>query len=229
MSSSPRSVPCHHKASLKIFTISGLATLGLVMTIWHGVQSWEWRSPPRWDRHPLPLVMEGGDPYIRALMRTISASEANYSQPYSVLYGGRHISDLSLHPDRCVSITAGPNTDDCTTAAGRYQFLTSTWLEKAEIYHPAPSQWLFWETYSFEPEFQDAVTYHWLSDRYAWNADLSTLLRDGEIEYVLWLLSDTWTSLGYGIETNIISQSLPQIYQDVLQEELAASEQTLPR
>ena len=41
-----------------------------------------------WVGHPQPLVMEGGDPYIRALMRTISAAESNTSDPYHVLYGG---------------------------------------------------------------------------------------------------------------------------------------------
>ncbi|MEL7245712.1 MAG: glycoside hydrolase, partial [Cyanobacteria bacterium J06573_2] len=35
-------------------------------------------------------------------------------------------------------------------------------------------------------------------------------------------LSPTWTSLGYGIETNSVSSSLPRIYQKVLQEELSA-------
>ncbi|MDB9481454.1 glycoside hydrolase, partial [Dolichospermum circinale CS-537/05] len=33
-------------------------------------------------------------------------------------------------------------------------------------------------------------------------------------------LSPTWTSLGYGIETNSVSRSLPNIYQQVLKEEL---------
>ncbi|MGB5713726.1 MAG: glycoside hydrolase, partial [Waterburya sp.] len=34
-----------------------------------------------------PLVMGGGDPYVRALMRTITASEANVTHPYNVVYG----------------------------------------------------------------------------------------------------------------------------------------------
>lgn len=181
-------------------------------------------TDPRWDGYELPpLVMKGGDPYIRALMRTISASEASGSRPYSLLYGGQHVTDLSHHPDQCIPIAAGPNTGNCTTAAGRYQFITSTWLEQAKHYHPKPSGLLFWTSYSFEPEYQDEVVYRWLTDPDAWHEDLSMLLQNGQLDEVLYLLSPTWTSLGYGIESNTMTDSLPQIYQQALQEELRAS------
>ena len=42
--------------------------------------------------------MDNGDPYIRALMRTITASEANVSRPYHVIYGGRYVEELDEHP-----------------------------------------------------------------------------------------------------------------------------------
>lgn len=167
-----------------------------------------------------PLVMKGGDPYIRALMRTITASEANVRQPYNVLYGGQTVSNLSRHPERCIPIVAGPNVGQCTTAAGRYQFLDLTWQEKAQRYHPHPSGILWWKSYSFEPEYQDAVVYAWLSDPQAWGVDISKRLQRGEVKEVLHLLSGTWTSLGYGIETNSMSSYLPQIYQRVLREEM---------
>ncbi|MBI4785159.1 MAG: glycoside hydrolase family protein [Oscillatoriophycideae cyanobacterium NC_groundwater_1537_Pr4_S-0.65um_50_18] len=169
--------------------------------------------------------MKGGDPYLRALMRTISASESNSARPYSLLYGGEHVSDLSYHPDLCVTIVAGPNTGDCTTAAGRYQMLTSTWLDKASEYHGQNNSLMFWNSsYSFEPEDQDQVVYRWLSDPSAWGgADLAQMLRDGQLADVLYLLSPTWTSLGYGIETNDMSSALPQIYDEMLQEELQNS------
>lgn len=171
---------------------------------------------------PVPLAMQGGDPYVRALMRTISASESNSDQPYAMLYGGDLIESFSHHPDLCLTITVGPNTGNCTTAAGRYQFLTTTWKEKAELYHPQPPAWYTpWSTYSFEPEYQDEVVYAWLSDPYAWGGyDIPTLLQQGDIRLVLQVLSDTWTSLGYGIESNSMSSALPDIYWDVLQEEL---------
>ncbi|MEB3357059.1 MAG: glycoside hydrolase family protein [Synechococcales bacterium] len=166
------------------------------------------------------LVMTEGDPYVRALMRTISVSEANGSSPYSMLYGGSHVSDLSRHPNRCIPIVIGPNAGNCSTAAGRYQFLNVTWWEKAQRYHPKRPGWFGGGTYSFEPEFQDAVVYAWLTDKSAWGADIPSLLRQGKIHTVLRMLSGTWTSLGYGIETNSLSASLPNVYQVLLQEEL---------
>lgn len=183
------------------------------------------RSPvdPRWDGYePAPLVMQGGDPYIRALMRMISYSEANDPQPYSLLYGGERFSDLSRHPDQCVPIVAGPNLGDCTTAAGRYQFITSTWETQAQYYHPDPDGFWIWQDYNFAPEYQDQVVYGWLMDPTAWGDDLSQLLRQGRLGEVLQILSPTWTSLGYGIETNDLSGDLPWVYEQVLAEELAA-------
>lgn len=175
-----------------------------------------------WVSSPLPLAMEGGDPYIRALMRTISASESNMDKPYHLLYGGKTLNELDRHPDSCIPIETGPNLGDCTTAAGRYQFLTTTWLTKAQSYHPYPPSWLgFWQSYDFSPEAQDIVVYRWLSDPDAWGTDISQQLQNGKITQVLELLSGTWTSLGYGIETNSMSNQLPQIYSDMLEEELS--------
>jgi muramidase (phage lysozyme) len=165
--------------------------------------------------------MEGGDPYIRALMRTITASEANVTRPYNVIYGGQYIEDLSQHPQVCVAIAAGPNVGQCSTAAGRYQMLDFTWDQQAERYHPKPSGFWRWKSYSFEAEYQDAVVHGWLSDSSVWGTNISQLLRQGEINQVLQLLSGTWTSLGYGIETNSMSGYLPQIYENMLQEELS--------
>ena len=167
-----------------------------------------------------PLEMKGGDPYIRALMRTISASEANDAKPYSILYGGGQIDDLSRHPERCITIVSGPNKDNCSTAAGRYQMINITWYEKAALYHPQPPGIMFWKSYSFEPEYQDAVVYAWLSDRQFWGEDLSKLLQQGKLNRVQKLLSGTWTSLGYGIENNSLTGRLPKVYQKMLKEEL---------
>ena len=201
-----------------------------------------WQSPQRmltkildrWQKRPTsipnnspslhgtqPLVMKGGDPYIRALMRTITASESNVARPYHVLYGGRLVEDLSHHPEVCVPIVAGPNIGNCTTAAGRYQMLDFTWNRQASKYHPKPSGVWRWKTYSFEAKYQDEVVHRWLSDSEVWGTDIAQLLRQGKIERVLQVLSSTWTSLGYGIETNSMSRYLPQIYQNMLVEELS--------
>lgn len=168
-----------------------------------------------------PLVMTGGDPYIRALMRTISESEANDSHPYNLIYGGKQISDLSRHPNQCITIVSGPRKGECSTAAGRYQFLTSTWLEKVQKYHHKRTKSSTGGTYSFEPQVQDEVVYAWLNDHHAWGADIANLLEQGKLDQVLQLLSGTWTSLGYGTENNSITPLLSQLYQKVLIEELA--------
>lgn len=169
-----------------------------------------------------PLAMQGGDPHLRALMRTISVSESNDAEPYSLLYGGERFSDWSDHPDRCLTITVGPNTGNCTTAAGRYQFITTTWDEKAKVYHPHPEGWWVWQRYPFDPASQDQVVYRWLDDADAWNADIPEMLRQRRVPEVLALLSGTWTSLGYGIETNDMSSQLESLYQRFLAEELSA-------
>ncbi|PZO55216.1 MAG: glycoside hydrolase [Phormidesmis priestleyi] len=186
-------------------------------------------SATDWVASPLPLVMTGGDPYLRALMRTISAAESNTADPYRLLYGGDRVKDLSVHPDECVRIVNGPNQDDCTTAAGRYQFLTTTWEAEAARYHPDRPTWYeMWQQPSFEPEYQDAVVYGWLADKSAWGEDIAQRLQAGDINQVLELLSGTWTSLGYGIEDNSMSALLPQIYDEMLAEELAAEPSAKP-
>ncbi len=162
-----------------------------------------------------PLAMTGGNPYIRALMRTISVSEAKDFSPYTLLYGGEHITDLSRHPNQCITIVNGPNEGNCSTAAGRYQILTTTWQEKVNKYSGGDTQ-----IYSFQPSSQDQVVYAWLNDKQAWGEDISTLLQEGKVEEVLRLLSGTWTSLGYGIETNQLTPLLPEVYEEVLAEEL---------
>jgi muramidase (phage lysozyme) len=77
-----------------------------------------------------------------------------------------------------------------------------------------------WGDYSFDPESQDWVVYQWLKDPSAWNLDIGATLRQGKLDVVLKRLSGTWTSLGYGIESNTMTARLPRLYQDLLQEEL---------
>ena len=171
-----------------------------------------------------PLVMKGGDPYVRALMRTISSSEANYMNPYNIVYGGYYTDDLTKHPNQCISIPTGPNRGNCSTASGRYQFLNTTWQEKANLYHPesSPNRRNNY-SYSFEAIYQDEVLYNWLTDHHAWNKDIVALLKEDKVEEVLELLSPTWTSLGYGIEDNVMTKHLPKIYRKLLSEELEAT------
>jgi len=180
---------------------------------------WWWR-PVLLMPGTRPLVMTGGDPYIRALMRTISASEANVLRPYHVLHGQRYVWSLEQHPNQCESIGAGPNRGNCSTAAGRYQLLAGTWVELAARHHPDRTKDALDATrLSFAPLYQDQVVHAWLSEP-RWG-DLSAQLRQGGLQSVLRRLSGTWTNLGYGIETNSMSSQLPRVYRAVLKDELA--------
>jgi muramidase (phage lysozyme) len=64
------------------------------------------------------------------------------------------------------------------------------------------------------------VVYRWLQDDQAWGFDLSVALQEGRLDDVLRRLSGTWTSLGYGIESNSMTARLPRIYRNLLEEEL---------
>ena len=187
---------------------------------WYIFEDIQLSPEPIFTRKQPPLVMKGGDPYIRALMRTISASEASGNRPYSLLYGGEQVNDLSHHPQKCITIVTGPNTGNCSTAAGRYQIINTTWDQIAPRYHPKPSKMMLWTNYSFEAEYQDVVVYRWLNDAKVWGVNIPKLLQQQKLNDVLRKLSPTWTSLGYGIENNSVSSSLPKIYQQILKEEL---------
>lgn len=196
----------------------GLTALAVLLML---ALLWWWRP---WLLLPgtQPLVMTGGDPYLRALMRTISASESNVMRPYHVVHGGDSVGTLDRHPNRCERIGAGPNRGNCSTAAGRYQLLYSTWLELAARHHPDRSDDpLDAVNLSFAPVYQDLVVHAWLAEA-RWGR-LSEQLRGGRVQPVLRRLSGTWTSLGYGIESNSMSRELPRIYQGLVREELRAA------
>ena len=174
-----------------------------------------------------PLTMADGDPYLRALMRTISASESNVMRPYHVLHGGDSVGTLERHPNRCEAIGQGPNRGNCSTAAGRYQLLFGTWIELAARYHlERTDDALDAVGLSFSALDQDRVVYAWLADPRAWRQDIAAQLRQGRVQPVLKRLSGTWTSLGHGIETNTMSRALPGVYQRLIKDELASAHDT---
>lgn len=206
-----------------ILTLAALISLVLLGQIW-----WKINSPQRSPDYTPPLVMQTGNLYVRALMRTLSASEANDESPYTALYGGQHFSDFSRHPDQCIAIVSGPHQGECTTAAGRYQLLSSTWKEKVQRYHPQHVQNATQPSDSFSPQLQDEVVYAWLTDPEAWDINIPAALEQGKLDSVLQHLSGTWTSLGYGTENNPVTPLLAQIYQKALAEELAQSKVSTP-
>jgi muramidase (phage lysozyme) len=86
-----------------------------------------------------------------ALLNTIASTE---SPGYDVMYGGEKFEDFSKHPNRAKLITSGPNKGKFSTAAGRYQFIHSTW-EEAKNTLGLPD---------FSPESQDRAAW-WLAQR----------------------------------------------------------------
>jgi muramidase (phage lysozyme) len=185
---------------------------------------WVWR-PLMLIPGTQQLVMPGGDPHLRALMRTISAAESNVMRPYHVLHGGGTVGTLERHPNRCEAIGQGPSRGNCSTAAGRYQLLYGTWLELAARYHPdRTGDDLDAVGLSFSALHQDVVVHAWLADPRPWRSNLAAQLRQGQVQSVLRRLSGTWTSLGHGIETNSMSRELPGLYRRLLSDELARTE-----
>jgi muramidase (phage lysozyme) len=128
-------------------------------------------------------------PEGRALLDTIATDEAN---GYDVIYGGRKFSDFSDHPNIAVPITSGPNRGRTSSAAGRYQFLFSTWKnEQRQLNLP-----------DFSPQSQDMAAWHLAQTVYhrQTNRDLLSDLKNGIFDKVGPALHGTWTSLPGGIE-----------------------------
>lgn len=131
----------------------------------------------------------GLQPYQRKLLDAIAGRES--AGKYNVMYGGKTFSDYSDHPHRAVPITSGPNAGQTSSAAGRYQFLGSTWDKyKNKL-----------GLKDFSPANQDAAAYALASDTYG--PGLDDALQSGDparIAAVGQKLSGVWTSLPSGIE-----------------------------
>jgi muramidase (phage lysozyme) len=111
---------------------------------------------------------------------------------YNVLFGGKTFSDYSGHPNIAVPIEQGPNAGKSSSAAGRYQFLGSTWGDIANRYGLP----------DFSPTSQDQGAWALANENYrkTTGGDLATDLQAGKVQQVAEALSPTWTSLAGGIE-----------------------------
>jgi muramidase (phage lysozyme) len=209
-----------HRQSLKLVGVA-IALVGGIFgfSVYQHLIETTIEDPTSTNKIP-PLVMKGGDPYIRSLMRMISTSEANDPQPYSLIYGGSRAAKLDKHPNKCVTINVGRNKGNCSTAAGRYQTINTTWYDIAERYQGKKICFMWKCNYSFAPLEQDKMVYAWLSDKKFWKMDIAQELQNGKVVLVRQKLSPTWTSLGFGIETNIQTGKLDQNFDQILQEEL---------
>ena len=65
----------------------------------------------------------------RQVLNKIASGEAN---SYNEIYGGHTFNSFDDHPRIAVPIQSGPNVGKTSSAAGRYQFLGSTWDDEAK-------------------------------------------------------------------------------------------------
>lgn len=101
------------------------------------------------------VVAAGLSPGQRGVLNAISARES--SGAYNVMFGNRTFTDFSDHPRQYFDSHNGR-----TSAAGRYQFLASTWDAavrgmKEDLGIVVPN---------FSPEWQDRVAIYWIERRY---------------------------------------------------------------
>ena len=155
----------------------------------------------------MPAEASGGIPVVgRALLDTIAGSE---SPGYDTLYGGGKFEGYTDHPRQAIPITSGPNAGKTSSAAGRYQFLGSTWDGvKREAGLP-----------DFSPDSQDRGAWFLANKVYRQKTgrDLEQDLTNAKgnpaaVQGIGRMLAGTWTSLPGGIEPNNATGSFSQRY-----------------
>jgi muramidase (phage lysozyme) len=144
------------------------------------------------DAPPSPFVGTGVasqnlDPVSTALLNAIAAPESDGR--YNLIYGGSTFDDYSQHPNRMIPISSGPNVGLNSSAAGRYQFIGTTWNEAANALGLT----------DFSPESQDKAAL-WLANRdyrSRTGRDLmSDLATNGMTPQIAAALAPTWEGLG---------------------------------
>ena len=139
------------------------------------------------------VAWNAASPEQKALLNTISGPESGGA--YDILYGGKKFSDYSKHPGVYTTITSGPNKGQKSSAAGKYQFLESTWNRLAKNYHLE----------DFSPENQDKAAWYLAAEEYGNRVgrDLNADLKSGDPKILAGIgpaLRHQWTSLPGGIE-----------------------------
>lgn len=125
-------------------------------------------------------------PEGKALLDAIAGSE---SGGYNSRYPSKTFSGYDDHPRIDERILSGPNKGKTSNAAGRYQFLSTTW----DRWKPGNA---------FTPENQDIAAYNLAIAAYGYGEQgLLKALRENPLA-VANKLSGTWTSLPGGIEPN---------------------------
>lgn len=162
-----------------------------------------------WQADPVASAPSGRPqitvtPLQKSFLNAMSAGE---SPDYNTMYGGGRFEEMNDHPRQAVPIRSGPNAGKTSSAAGRYQFLGSTWDEaKNALGLP-----------DFSPDSQDAAAV-WLADRDykartgrdLWS-DLDSAKNDpSKANFIAGALNRTWTSLPGGAEPNRASNGFGQ-------------------
>ena len=142
----------------------------------------------------------------RALLDAIAGGES--AGAYDVIYGGGKFNDFSDHPRQFVTIASGPNKGQKSSAAGKYQFLGSTWDEQAAKLGLT----------DFSPASQDAAAWNLAQETYRAKTgrDLLADLEAGDTSRVASALRDTWTSLPGGIEQGATAAQFSTQYGNAL-------------
>lgn len=135
-------------------------------------------------------------PAARSFLEALAGPES--AGAYDVIYGGGKFSDFTDHPRQAVTITSGPNKGRKSTAAGKYQFLGSTWDDQAGRLGLT----------DFSPANQDAAAWNLASETYKAKTGRELLadLEAGDTSRVASALKDQWTSLPGGIEQSASSK-----------------------
>lgn len=145
-------------------------------------------------------------PEARALLETIAGPES--AGAYDVIYGGSRFDDFTDHPRQYVTITSGPNKGQKSSAAGKYQFLGSTYDRVAPLAG----------VNDFTPPSQDklAWTLADLTYREETGRDLQADLAAGDLSRVAPALRSQWTSMPGGIEQGISGDAFARAYAEAL-------------
>lgn len=141
-------------------------------------------------------------PVARALLETIAGPESKGD--YNVIYGGSQFDGYDDHPRQYVEITSGPNKGQYSSAAGKYQFLGSTWDDIADRY----------DIPDFSPASQDQAAWALATEEYKRDTgrDLEADLAAGDLSRVAPSLRNQWTSLPGGIEQGIGGSAFANAY-----------------